>query len=59
LLKNARWMPVRADQIFEKIHLTAHGCKFLVFRGFFKDLLSVRDVFQNVAWHLLLFGNEL
>jgi hypothetical protein len=52
-------MPVRADQIFEKIHLTAHGCKFLVFRGFFKDLLSVRDVFQNVAWHLLLFGNEL
>src|SRR6266568_9466617 len=30
-------MPVRVDQIFEKIHPTAHGCKSLLLRGFFKD----------------------
>src|SRR6266581_3489153 len=43
-------MPVRVDQIFEKIHLTAHGCKSLLLRGFLRTPLSVHDVSDRAWW---------
>jgi hypothetical protein len=42
LLEPTRRLPVRTDQIFEKIHPTAHGANFPILHGFFKT--SSRDL---------------